>query len=189
MKRAHHRAEGRFLDAKGRRGYAAPQHAACHSRNLSSRPDRPNRRRSLLSSIGPARVRHIRHKDMLPISLGANATTFRLQPRRFAGRIVAELSDERPCSITICPAEWARPPVPDGRIMVGPEGSDGRGRGGRGGQRGAERRAASCPATAVSPETAFGDGHGCDQTPDRRLFGLLPGARAPCQPGCGSPDR
>lgn len=57
--------------------------------------------------------------DILPIASGANAKTLREHTLRVAGRAEAELVEERPCFIDGCPAEWARLPIPEGRIVVG----------------------------------------------------------------------
>jgi hypothetical protein len=56
--------------------------------------------------------------DILPIAAGANATTLREHVLRVAERAEAELGEERPCFIDGCPADWARLPIPEGRIAV-----------------------------------------------------------------------
>jgi hypothetical protein len=65
--------------------------------------------------------------DVLPIESGANATTLREHTLRVAERVEAELEEERSCFIDGCPADWARLPIPEGRIVVGlmPGGSPG----------------------------------------------------------------
>ena len=60
--------------------------------------------------------------DILPIAAGANATTLREHVLRVAERAEAELGEERPCFIDGCPADWARLPIPEGRIVVGLDG-------------------------------------------------------------------
>ena len=60
--------------------------------------------------------------DILPITAGANATTLREHVLRVAERAEAELAEERPCFIDGCPAEWAKLPIPEGRIAVGLDG-------------------------------------------------------------------
>ncbi|MDD2862606.1 MAG: ISKra4 family transposase [Acidiphilium sp.] len=60
--------------------------------------------------------------DILPIASGANATTLRDHTLRVAARAEAELGEERPCFIDGCPAEWAKLPIPEGRIVVGLDG-------------------------------------------------------------------
>ena len=60
--------------------------------------------------------------DVLPITSGANATTLREHTLRVAERVDAELDEERSCFIDGCPADWARLPIPDGRIVVGLDG-------------------------------------------------------------------
>ena len=59
--------------------------------------------------------------DILPIVSGANAKTLR-EHTRVVERAEAELAEERPCFIDGCPAEWARLPIPDRRIVVGLDG-------------------------------------------------------------------
>jgi hypothetical protein len=39
-----------------------------------------------------------------------------------ADRAEAELAEERPCFIDGCPADWAKLPIPEGRIVVGLDG-------------------------------------------------------------------
>ena len=56
--------------------------------------------------------------DILPIASGANAKSLREHTLRVAERAEAELAEERPCFIDGCPAEWARLPIPEGRIVV-----------------------------------------------------------------------
>jgi hypothetical protein len=41
---------------------------------------------------------------------------------RVAERAEAELAEERPCFIDGCPADWAKLPIPEGRIVVGLDG-------------------------------------------------------------------
>ena len=60
--------------------------------------------------------------DILPITAGANATTVREHVLRVAERAEAELAEERPCFIDGCPADWAKLPIPEGRIAVGLDG-------------------------------------------------------------------
>jgi hypothetical protein len=60
--------------------------------------------------------------DILPIASGANAKTLREHTLRVAERAEAELAEERPCFIDGCPDEWARLPIPEGRIVVGLDG-------------------------------------------------------------------
>jgi len=60
--------------------------------------------------------------DILPIASGANAKTLREHTLRVAERAEAELAEERPCFIDGCPADWAKLPVPEGRIVVGLDG-------------------------------------------------------------------
>jgi hypothetical protein len=60
--------------------------------------------------------------DILPVASGATATTLRDHTLRVATRAEAELGEERPCFIDGCPAEWARLPIPEGRIVVGLDG-------------------------------------------------------------------
>jgi hypothetical protein len=60
--------------------------------------------------------------DVLPIMSGANATTLREHTLRVAERAETELGEERSCFIDGCPAEWAKLPVPEGRIVVGLDG-------------------------------------------------------------------
>ena len=58
--------------------------------------------------------------DILPVTSGANATTLREHTLRVAGRIEAELEEERSCFIDGCPADWARLPIEG--IVVGLDG-------------------------------------------------------------------
>ena len=60
--------------------------------------------------------------DILPIACGANATTLREHVLRVAERAEVELGDERSCFIDGCPADWAKLPIPEGRIVVGLDG-------------------------------------------------------------------
>jgi hypothetical protein len=60
--------------------------------------------------------------DILPIASGANATTLREHVLRVAEWAETELAEERFCFIDGCPAEWARLPIPEGRIAVGLDG-------------------------------------------------------------------
>jgi hypothetical protein len=60
--------------------------------------------------------------DILPIASGANAKTLREHVLRVAERAEAELAEERPCFIDGCPADWAKLPIPEGRIVVGLDG-------------------------------------------------------------------
>jgi hypothetical protein len=60
--------------------------------------------------------------DVLPIMSGANATTLREHTLRVAKRAETELGEERSCFIDGCPAEWAKLPIPEGRIVVGLDG-------------------------------------------------------------------
>src|ERR1700733_12026644 len=60
--------------------------------------------------------------DILPIAAGANATTVREHVLRVAERAEAELAEERACFIDGRPAEWAKLPIPEGRIAVGLDG-------------------------------------------------------------------
>ena len=60
--------------------------------------------------------------DVLPIMSGANATTLRKHTLRVAERAETELGEERSCFIDGCPAEWAKLPIPEGRIVVGLDG-------------------------------------------------------------------
>ena len=60
--------------------------------------------------------------DILPIMAGANATTLREHVLHVAERAEAELAEERPCFIDGCPADWAKLPIPEGRIAVGLDG-------------------------------------------------------------------
>jgi len=61
--------------------------------------------------------------DILPIESGANAKTLRKHVLCVCERAEAELGEERPCFIEDCPADWARLPIPEGRIVVGLDGS------------------------------------------------------------------
>jgi len=60
--------------------------------------------------------------DILPIASGANATTLHEHVLRVAERAEAELEDERFSFIDGCPADWAKLPIPEGRIVVGLDG-------------------------------------------------------------------
>jgi hypothetical protein len=60
--------------------------------------------------------------DVLPIMSGANATTLREHTLHVAERAEAELGEERSCFIDGCPADWAKLPIPEGRIVVGLDG-------------------------------------------------------------------
>jgi hypothetical protein len=60
--------------------------------------------------------------DVLPILSGANATTLRKHTLRVAERAETELGQERSSFIDGCPAEWAKLPIPEGRIVVGLDG-------------------------------------------------------------------
>ena len=60
--------------------------------------------------------------DVLPIMSGANATTLREHTLRVAERAETELGEERSCFIDGCPADWAKLPIPEGRIVVGLDG-------------------------------------------------------------------
>lgn len=60
--------------------------------------------------------------DILPIAAGVNAKTLREHTLRVAERVEAELADERTCFIDGCPADWAKLPIPEGRIVVGLDG-------------------------------------------------------------------
>jgi hypothetical protein len=60
--------------------------------------------------------------DVLPIASGANAKSLRAHTLRVAERAEAELAEERPCFIDGCPADWAKLPIPEGRIVVGLDG-------------------------------------------------------------------
>ena len=53
---------------------------------------------------------------------GANATTLRKHTLRVAERAETELGEERSCFIDGCPADWAKLPIPEGRIVVGLDG-------------------------------------------------------------------
>jgi len=60
--------------------------------------------------------------DILPVASGANATTLRQHVLRVAERVETELAEEQSCFIDGCPADWARLPIPEGRIVVGLDG-------------------------------------------------------------------
>jgi hypothetical protein len=60
--------------------------------------------------------------DILPIAAGANATTLREHVLHVAEHAEAELGEERSCFIDGCPADWAKLPIPEGRIVVGLDG-------------------------------------------------------------------
>ncbi len=61
--------------------------------------------------------------DVLPIASGANATTLRQHVLRVAERAESELGKEQSSFIDGCPAQWAELPIPEGRIVVGLDGS------------------------------------------------------------------
>jgi len=108
--------------------------------------------------------------DILPIASGANATTLREHVLSVAERAEAELGEERPCFIDGCPADWARLPIPDGRIVVGLDG---------GYVRDWEDRKTNFEVIVGRsvPEDRdaryVGLVHGYDSKPKRRLFDLL----------------
>jgi len=60
--------------------------------------------------------------DVLPIASGANATTLRQHVLRVAERAEAELGEEQVSFVEGCPAQWAKLPIPEGRITVGLDG-------------------------------------------------------------------
>jgi hypothetical protein len=60
--------------------------------------------------------------DILPIASSANATTVREHVLRVAERAEAELEKERFSFIDGCSADWAKLPIPEGRIVVGLDG-------------------------------------------------------------------
>ena len=60
--------------------------------------------------------------DVLPIISGTNATTLREHTLRVAERAETEFGEERSCFIDGCPADWAKLPIPEGRIVVGLDG-------------------------------------------------------------------
>jgi hypothetical protein len=60
--------------------------------------------------------------DILPVASGANAATLRQHVLRVAERVETELAEEQSCFIDGCPADWARLPIPEGRIVVGLDG-------------------------------------------------------------------
>jgi hypothetical protein len=60
--------------------------------------------------------------DVLPVMSGANATTLRKHTLRVAERAETELGEELSCFIDGCPADWAKLPIPEGRIVVGLDG-------------------------------------------------------------------
>jgi hypothetical protein len=60
--------------------------------------------------------------DVLPIMSGANATTLREHTLRVAERAETELGVERSCFIDGYPADSAKLPIPEGRIVVGLDG-------------------------------------------------------------------
>ena len=108
--------------------------------------------------------------DILPIASGANATTLREHTLRVAERVDAELEEERSCFIDGCPAEWARLPIPEGRIVVGLDGGYVRNR---------EDRKTNFEVIVGQsvPEDRdaryVGLVHTYDSKPKRRLFNLL----------------
>ena len=108
--------------------------------------------------------------DILPIASGANAKTLREHTLRVAERTEAELAEERPCFIDGCPAEWARLPIPEGRIVVGLDG---------GYVRNWEDRKSNFEVIVGRsvPEDRdaryVGLVHGYDRKPKRRLFDVL----------------
>jgi hypothetical protein len=73
-----------------------------------------------LTGISPAAAGLL--ADVLPIMSDANATTLGKHTLRVAERAETELGEERPCFIDRCPADWARLPIPEGRIVVGVDG-------------------------------------------------------------------
>jgi hypothetical protein len=89
--------------------------------------------------------------DILPITAGANATTVREHVLRMAERAEAELAEERACSIDGCPAEWAKLPIPEGRIAVGLDGGYVRSVPGRGERGAAARLARGCYRRELLP--------------------------------------
>ncbi len=108
--------------------------------------------------------------DILPIAAGANATTLRDHVLRVAERAEAELGEERPCFIDGCPADWARLPIPEGRIAVALDG---------GYVRDWEDRKTNFEVIvgrSVPEDRAaryLGLVHGYDSKPKRRLFDAL----------------
>ena len=74
------------------------------------------------ASLAPYAVAAGLLSDVLPVASGANAKTPREHTLRVAERAEAELAEERPCFIGGCPADWAKLPIPEGRIVVGLDG-------------------------------------------------------------------
>src|SRR5208283_3233164 len=108
--------------------------------------------------------------DVLPVASGANATTLREHTLRVAGRIDAELEEERSRFIDGCPADWGRLPIPEGRIVVGLDG---------GYVRNWDDRKTNFEVIVGRsvPEDRdaryVGLAHGYDSKPKRRLFDVL----------------
>lgn len=108
--------------------------------------------------------------DILPIAAGANATTLREHVLHVAEHAEAELGEERPCFIDGCPADWAKLPIPEGRIVVGLDG---------GYVRNWEDRKTNFELIVGQsvPEDRdaryIGLAHGYDSKPKRRLFDVL----------------
>ena len=108
--------------------------------------------------------------DILPIAAGANATTLREHVLRVAERAEAELGEERPCFIDGCPADWARLPIPEGRIAVALDGGYVRDWGDR------KTNFEVIVGRSVPEDRAaryLGLVHGCDSKPKCRLFDAL----------------
>jgi hypothetical protein len=108
--------------------------------------------------------------DVLPISSGANATTFREHVMGVAERVETELGEERSCFIDGCPAQWQGLPIPEGRIAVGLDGGYVR--------KWTDRKTNFELIVGRSvPEDRepryFGLVHGYDRKPKRRLFDVL----------------
>jgi hypothetical protein len=108
--------------------------------------------------------------DILPVAAGANATTLREHMLHVAERAEVELAEERPCFIDGGPADWAKLPIPEGRIAVGLDGGYVRNWNDRTanfevivGQSVPEDRAARYVGLV----------HGYDRKPKRRLFDVL----------------
>src|SRR4051812_9664954 len=108
--------------------------------------------------------------DILPIAAGANATTLREHVLHVAERAEIELGEERFCFIDGCPADWAKLPIPEGRIVVGLDG---------GYVRNWEDRKTNFELIVGQsvPEDRdaryIGLAHGYDSKPKRRLFDVL----------------
>ena len=120
--------------------------------------------------------------DILPIASGANAKTLR-EHTRVAERAEAELAEERPCFIDGCPAEWARLPIPDSRIVVGLDG---------GYVRNWEDRKTNFEVIvgqSVPEDRYVGLVHGYDRKLKRRLFDVLKSQGPATQSGRHVPDR